>query len=199
MKWFGELNGGGPAAFHRSNTGPMKRFLTQSALVALFFVPLKMAHAQTLVWSSVLRDIRGRYPAVEQVSVDSLVRWLGDPSRAQPLLVDVRKREEYEISHLAGAIHVDPDSLDNSQILAQAAGRPIVLYCSVGYRSSARAQALLEAGATQVANLEGSIFMWANQGHPVERGGATVEQVHPYNRIWGMLLDRRLRSDGEIE
>ena len=153
-----------------------------------------MASAQTLVWSTVLRDVRNRYPEVDQVSVDSLARWLADPARPRPLLVDVRERAEYDLSHIAGAIHSAPDSSDADALLAAAAGRPIVLYCSVGYRSSAKAQALLHAGASSVANLEGSVFMWANEGHPVERDGETVREVHPYNRVWGMLLNKKLRG-----
>ncbi|MDZ4701169.1 MAG: rhodanese-like domain-containing protein [Rhodothermales bacterium] len=169
--------------------------MTRYILLLLILLPLDMASAQTLVWSTVLRDVRNRYPEVEQISVDSLAHWLQDPNRQPPLLVDVRERSEYDLSHIAGAIHSAPDSADVDDLLAAAAGRPIVLYCSVGYRSSAKAQALLQAGATSVANLEGSVFMWANEGQPVERDGKAVREVHPYNRVWGVLLNKRLRGE----
>ncbi|MEZ4701980.1 MAG: rhodanese-like domain-containing protein [Rhodothermales bacterium] len=168
-------------------------------LVLTLFLPVAMANAQTLVWSTVLRDVRHRYPEVDQITVDSLARWLADDTRVQPLLVDVRTRAEYDVSHIAGAVHADPDAEDADSLLAVAAGRPIVVYCSVGYRSSARAEKLRQAGAGQVANLEGSLFMWANNGFPVERDGRPVEQVHPYNKLWGTLLNKRLRYDGEVK
>ena len=36
--------------------------------------------------------------------------------------------------------------------------------------------------------------MWANEGHPVERDGETVREVHPYNRVWGVLLNKKRRG-----
>jgi hypothetical protein len=43
-------------------------------------------------------------------------------------------------------------------------------------------------------NLEGSIFQWANECRPVYRDAAEVQQVHPYDGIWGKLLDKDLRA-----
>jgi rhodanese-related sulfurtransferase len=169
--------------------------MTWMMLGVLLLVPIGAASAQGLAWSSVLRDVRSRYPEVSQLSVDSLAVWLADTSRPAPLLVDVRTRAEFDVSHIAGAVHSDPEADDTSALLAAAAGRPIVLYCSVGYRSSAKAQALLESGATRVANLEGSLFRWANEGYPVERDGRPARTVHPYNRLWGLLLDAPLRHE----
>lgn len=39
----------------------------------------------------------------------------------------------------------------------------IVVYCSVSYRSSILARRLQDMGFTNVYNLEGSIFKWANE------------------------------------
>jgi hypothetical protein len=56
------------------------------------------------------------------------------------------------------------------------------------------AERLQKAGFTNVMNLEGSIFQWANEGRPVYRDAAEVQQVHPYDGIWGKLLDKDLRA-----
>ena len=56
------------------------------------------------------------------------------------------------------------------------------------------AQRLSEAGFTNVVNLEGSIFEWANQGHPVYREDRAVALVHPYDAVWGLLLKKDLRA-----
>jgi rhodanese-related sulfurtransferase len=109
------------------------------------------------------------------------------------LLLDVRTREEFEVSHLRGAVHVPPDAA--ASVLREPKDRPVVTYCSVGYRSGGFAQKLHAAGFTNVANLEGSIFRWANEGRPVFRGSQEVTEVHPYNRTWGLLLRRKLRAD----
>jgi rhodanese-related sulfurtransferase len=153
-----------------------------------------MSHAQGLVWSSLLSSIRSQYPAVPQLSTDSLAVWLDDPDRPAPVLLDVRTPDEYAVSHLAGAIRIDPDTEDYTALADLPPGTPIVAYCSVGYRSSALADRLLRAGFSNVNNLEGSIFTWANESRPVYRDSVEVRQVHPYNRLWGTLLDRSLRN-----
>ena len=77
-------------------------------------------------------------------------------------------------------------------------GRPVVCYCSVGYRSCILARALRqEEGAPQssdVFNLDGSIFEWANQGRAVVREGKPAAGVHPFNSTFGMLLNSSLRA-----
>jgi hypothetical protein len=71
---------------------------------------------------------------------------------------------------------------------------PVVVYCSVGYRSAKVTAALQERGFTQVANLKGSIFRWANEGRPVVRGSTGVREVHPYDHTWGTLLNDSLHA-----
>lgn len=72
--------------------------------------------------------------------------------------------------------------------------RPVVAYCSVGYRSSVLVQRLRDAGFTQAVNLEGSIFAWANEGRPLESDGRTVGVVHPYAERFRLLLRPERRS-----
>jgi hypothetical protein len=57
----------------------------------------------------------------------------------------------------------------------------------VGYRSARLAKKLQETGYSHVINLEGSIFEWYNHGYPVV-AREPVRRVHPYNRLWGLLL-----------
>jgi rhodanese-related sulfurtransferase len=108
------------------------------------------------------------------------------------VLLDVRKAEEYEVSSLPEAVHVHP-SASAEEVQAMLAekklgGRPLVAYCSLGYRSSYLAQRIRGAGI-ECFNLEGSIFKWANEGRPVVRQAQVVHDVHLYNLIFGLLLD----------
>ncbi|QDV36389.1 rhodanese-like domain-containing protein [Tautonia plasticadhaerens] len=150
-------------------------------------------------WATVKRLIRLQFPDVRRVTTEQLEGWLDDPERQSPLLLDVRAEDEYAVSHLPGAIHVPPDAGIEELLASVTEDRPIVAYCSVGYRSSVMARRLREAGFEEVANLEGSIFQWANEGRPVVRGGEQVEEVHPYDDRWGRLLDRRLHPRGREE
>lgn len=143
-------------------------------------------------WATVKRLMRLQFPDVRRGTTEQLAAWLDDPERQSPLLLDVRAEQEFAVSHLPGAIHVPPDARADDLPMSVTKDRPIVAYCSVGYRSSVLARRLQEAGFEDVANLEGSIFEWANEGRPVVRDGERVEEVHPYDDSWGRLLDRRM-------
>ena len=69
----------------------------------------------------------------------------------------------------------------------------MVVYCSVGYRSAELARKLTARGHANVANLEGSLFAWANEGRPVYAGTRLADRVHPYDAAWGSLLKPELR------
>lgn len=133
-----------------------------------------------------------RFRSIDWVDAGTLADWMsGDPS-SEPTLLDVRTSEEFAVSHLRGAIRVDPERPDlRSLKLAQRS--PVVVYCSVGYRSAAIIDDLRARGVDEVYNLEGGIFAWANEGHPIVRDQAPASLVHPYDAIWGRLLRRDLR------
>jgi 3-mercaptopyruvate sulfurtransferase SseA len=69
----------------------------------------------------------------------------------------------------------------------------------VGYRSSELATRLQRAGQTNVTNLEGSIFQWANEGRALEASGKPATRVHPYNEKFGRLLKPELRASSMKE
>ena len=164
----------------------------------LFIVLVLLPGAQTslgqsLGWAALKQAVRLAYPDVYHLSPDSLAAWITSDAPA-PLLLDVRTEAEFAVSHLRDAQRIAPETDDLTALLALPRDTPIVAYCAVGYRSSAMARRLTEAGFTNVANLEGFIFAWANAGYRVYRDGRVVQQVHPYDKIWGLLLDEKLRA-----
>lgn len=144
-------------------------------------------------WSSVDAKIHHDFQQVKQITTAGLASQLRDPQRTPPVLLDIRTEAEYEVSHLKDAWRIQPGSPASAIQLPK--DQPIVTYCSVGYRSGAFAQTLQEAGYTHGENLRGSIFKWANEGRPVFRDGRRVEKVHPYNKTWGLLLDKLHRAE----
>jgi rhodanese-related sulfurtransferase len=138
--------------------------------------------------------IRLQYPGVEWISTRSLGAWLGDSARPAPLLLDVRTEREFAVSHLRGAIRVEPDGPIPDSLLGLPRTTPVVAYCAVGYRSAGLAERLREAGFTDVRNLTGSIFQWANEGRPLARGIEPADRVHPVNWWWGLLLRSNRRA-----
>lgn len=148
---------------------------------------------QSVRWAVVNWKIRHDFPGIRRIEPKSLADWLNDTSRAQPVLLDVRTKAEYDVSHIHGARRIDPS--EPARAINLPKDEPIVTYCSVGYRSGGFAKKLQEAGYTNVQNMAGSIFQWANEGRPVERDGQRVSKVHPYNATWGKLLKPELRAD----
>jgi len=167
-----------------------------SSLVSAALALASACSSRPPEWPQLLADVRERYPDVAQVSVAELAS-AGEPA---PLLLDARSSEEYAVSHLRGAL----SSPDESSALAALSGaqpeREIVVYCSVGMRSSALAEHLAARGFTHAKNLEGGIFAWANAGLPTYRGEGRVEErvseVHPFDARWGSLLvaERRAKA-----
>lgn len=144
-------------------------------------------------WLLVNWKVRHDFPTVRRLGTEDVAAWLNDSKRPQPVLLDVRTKPEFEISHLRGARRIEPDSAAAAIDLPR--DQPIVTYCSVGYRSGAFAKKLQEAGYANVQNMSGSIFEWANEGRPIERDGERAGKVHPYNKRWGKLLKPSLRAD----
>lgn len=140
--------------------------------------------------------VRLQFPQTPQITPDQLSIWLNDTNRIQPLLLDVRTEEEFVVSHLPDATRVDPNATMAELENLIATSRPLVAYCSVGYRSSAMADRIRQAGGTNVFNLEGSIFSWANSGYPLNAPSSpTGAQVHPYNEFATQLLSPPLRAN----
>ena len=126
------------------------------------------------------------------ISSDQLLLRIGAASDERPLLIDVREADEFNVSHLPGALH-----LQTGQAIAELVRdteAPIVVYCSVGYRSAGVADELQALGYSNVLNLQHSIFEWANRDLPLLNGAGETDLVHPFNRAWGTLLDESLRS-----
>jgi rhodanese-related sulfurtransferase len=139
-------------------------------------------------------DVARDYQDVSHLTPEQLESAMRSPEKL--LLLDARPDGEVGVSRLPGAIAVDPD-IDSAAFLerfgALARGRDVVIYCSVGVRSSrlaTRVRSALQArGAGRVANLRGGIFAWHNTGRPLQDVVGGTEWVHPYSSRWTYYLD----------
>jgi rhodanese-related sulfurtransferase len=151
-----------------------------------------MDHRRGTAWAvSVIRD---RFPEVPQMSPAGLQEWLADETRPAPILVDARSDEEYAVSHLAGALHVNVETVDEDVLKKLDPQSRYVIYCAAGYRACELARRMHDAGIRQVSNLEGGIFAWANEGYPVQRDGQEVQAVHSYHRLFSRMLKPERRQ-----
>ena len=134
-----------------------------------------------------------KFPSVEWISTEEFAQWLADPLKPQPILLDARSEAEYAVGHLRQSQRIEPHDPDLAQF-TESKDKPIVVYCSVGYRSARIAERLQQAGFSVVYNLEGSIFQWANEGRSVFKDDRPTMLVHPYNALWGKLLKSEYRA-----
>lgn len=119
------------------------------------------------------------------------------------VLVDVRKPEEYAVSHIQGAVNL-PRAEDVMRLIDRHPGQPIVFYCSVGVRSSLVAQDVQHQLSTisknsgivpnKVYNLRGGIFRWAIEHMPVVNQQGTTPFVHGFGWPWKYLLPADKRA-----
>ena len=132
--------------------------------------------------------IRLEFPTVRQMTTKEFVLWLLNPVKLQPFVLDARTQPEYAVSHLKTAVRIDPIAPDLTALLTVSKDTPIVVYCSIGYRSAKIAQQLEQEGFSCVFNLSGGIFQWANEERPIFRDEHPTQLVHPYDAMWGLLL-----------
>jgi rhodanese-related sulfurtransferase len=123
--------------------------------------------------------------SVPYVQVEELSRM------THAILLDTRRKEEFDVSHLKNAIWVGHKEFEIDSTLAFIQNRDseVVVYCSIGVRSEDIGEKLQKAGYTNVKNLYGGIFEWKNEGFPVyDSLDIETEQVHAFNKHWGKLL-----------
>lgn len=86
----------------------------------------------------------------------------------QALLVDVRQPKEYASGHIKGAINLPLRELtQNLNRIPQ--NRPVILYCSTGYRTAMGVMALQMLGYTDVRGFPPSIEGWKAAGEQLEK------------------------------
>jgi len=163
-------------------------------LTGLIVFAVGLLGLRSVDWFLLKKSLRHKFTNIEWISTSELADWLADKRRPAPVLLDVRTPAEWDVSHLPGARRVDPSGSAETVAGGLAKDTPLVTYCAVGYRSGEMASRLRAAGFTDVRNLEGSIFQWANEHRPLVRGEEPVSQVHPYNALWGRLLNDDVRA-----
>ena len=113
------------------------------------------------------------------------------PKNAQ--WIDVRTDAEYRVSHLNGAQHCAWDGKTLHGMDSLFFNQPIVVYCSVGYRSEKAAEYLMENGFLEVYNLYGGIFKVVNERSVADSLGKPIERIHGFNSSWAKWI-----TTGEI-
>ena len=103
--------------------------------------------------------------AVQAISPAEYQSQFGNTDKAY-LLLDVRTPDEFNSGHIARAVNISVETLQN-RLSEVPRDQTIVVYCHSGNRSTQAAKILTDAGYTDIRNL-GGINAWVDQGLPIE-------------------------------
>lgn len=149
------------------------KYTLTTALVLLLFIS----------WQAYERGVFTFFnqEAVQRISVQEAVDLL---SVEDVQILDAREKSEYEVSHLENAHLYFPETMN---LLDK--NKPVLIYCTVGYRSNMAAKALSELGFDEVYELKPGILGWANQEQTlIDIENRETDEVHVYDEIFSPLL-----------
>eukprot|EP01111_Echinosteliopsis_oligospora_P010468 TRINITY_DN3260_c0_g1_i1.p1 TRINITY_DN3260_c0_g1~~TRINITY_DN3260_c0_g1_i1.p1 ORF type:complete len:380 (-),score=71.26 TRINITY_DN3260_c0_g1_i1:8-1147(-) len=120
------------------------------------------------------------------------------------LLLDVRRTDEFDESHIKGAVNIHyvvPFGSTNKVAvrkwhLPQWVTRytTIVVYCAVGLRSGLMARHLINASYQDVRVLKGGYYKWVNEGKPMyATNGQRAFKVLEEDTPTGLMLRRKYK------
>lgn len=118
------------------------------------------------------------------IGVDSLIR-----NYEKYLILDARSLEEYNLSHLPGALYIGYHKPQWEVLDTIDKNKEILVYCSIGYRSEKITEKLIKKGFN-ATNLYGSLFEWVNRNQIIfDENGTPTKKVHGYSRSWSKWIE----------
>lgn len=141
-------------------------------------------------------DIVSDHSSVIQISPEDFSAL----DRENLLILDIREPEEYAVSRIPGAIWVSPSATAQTAAIqiGDVKDKQIIVYCSVGRRSSIFAERVqdefLANGAISVSNLERGIFGWHNDARALTDSNGETDAVHPYDAVWKRYVEREEKA-----
>ena len=104
-------------------------------------------------FDDVAKDMVNKFDS-PAVKLDKAQKMINDGA----ILLDARELNEYEVSHISGAKNVGYEKFDLKKTIKELPkNKPIIVYCSLGYRSGDIADKLNKAGF-KTYNLYGGNF-----------------------------------------
>jgi sodium/bile acid cotransporter 7 len=150
-------------------------------VVVIDLYPWRVQTDEQKLWriEELYSGYRASFPDVPGMTVEELV---SAQAAGDVVVVDVREQAEREVSMIPEAVSVRQFEADGQRY----AGKQVVVYCTIGYRSGLHARKLNESGQA-VANLKGGILAWVHAGQAVTSTNGRTNRVHVYGREWNLL------------
>ena len=122
---------------------------------------------------------RKDFPSIKEITVTELLEM---QSNLPVTLVDIRGENERAVSMIPGAISESEFEAVKNNLINQ----PIVIYCTIGYRSGLYTKKITAQGY-DVRNLIGGILAWTNSKQKLIHNGNSTKNVHVYGSKWNIL------------
>lgn len=85
--------------------------------------------------------------------------------KGEAVLLDVREEQELEICRIEGALHIPLNEIpERYETLPE--GKPVIVLCHHGMRSSKAQQFLISKGLDNIINMQGGIHAWSTDVDP---------------------------------
>ncbi len=155
--------------------------LTVLALCACAQTPAEPADdaSRKALVSRMYARYKAEFPDAPDMCPEKAVR-LAREGRLVP--VDVRTPAERAVSTLPGAVTEEAYLADPGRF----AGKTVVVYCTIGYRSGRFAAAMAKKGLT-IPNIAGGILGWLHAGGDlVDASGQPTTTVHVSGPTWNL-------------
>lgn len=111
--------------------------------------------------------VRGRVAGVDEVDTLEAVQLI---NQQDALLLDVREDSEYESGHIPNSKHIPQGRVgERLKELEKYKGKPVVVLCRSGNRSTAACSLLKKEGFADVRSLKGGIEAWQQANLPVKK------------------------------
>jgi rhodanese-related sulfurtransferase len=114
-------------------------------------------------WKDQLLSIEKTFTDIPHTSPADLIQ---QQQQQQIVFLDIREKEEQQVSIIPNAITLDQFNLLKQQYKDN--DTLIVPYCTIGYRSAITAQQLATQDGFRTKNLMGGIIAWTQQGLPLD-------------------------------
>ncbi|MEP0710436.1 rhodanese-like domain-containing protein [Algoriphagus sp.] len=160
-------------------TSLFRNIFSFALLLAFFYVPSDLS-AQSIAYKALLSTLYDSdFPVIKPAELTDLSHYQ---------VVDTREKEEFDVSHLKGAIWVGYDTFSLNNVSSLDKSKPVLVYCTVGARSQEIGKKLKAAGFSQVYNLYGGLIQWSNEEKPIFHENVQTDKVHTYSKSWGIWL-----------
>lgn len=133
-------------------------------------------------------DAYARFLQTQDIALEVPLVQAQDVDLDHYVILDTRPKAEFKISHIPGALRMGYSPRNPHLLEGLDKDQPVLVYCTIGWRSGKVGKWLQSQGFTQVYNLEGGIISWANAGLTLENAQAPTEEVHTYGKRFAPFL-----------